>query len=376
MKRVIFGGSFDPITRAHCDMCEKLAKAFDEVVVVPAYISPFKIGEMELCSDERLLLVRKAFEGMKNVVVSDCEIKAEGTSYSYLTAREFSREGDELYFAIGSDVLGGVRGWSHPEELSKTVAFYVVERPFFPIKAEELDEARKVYKVEVAPYSGKEGSSSLLKVAVAFDRASEVVPEFVAEYMAERGLYRDYRYIVDRYAEFKLKPSRIEHTYRVAKAAIILAKLYGANVNKTITAALLHDIAKYLSPEDLARYGAEEDDETLALPAPVRHQRSGAAIAGKAFGVTDEDVLAAIATHTTGDEGMSVYQKIVFTADYIEEGRSFDGLDEIREIAARDLDECVIKILENTIKHLKSTGASIEKRTLLALEYEKRSKKC
>lgn len=372
MKRVIFGGSFDPLTLAHYDMGEKLSRDFDEVIVVPAYVSPFKIGEMELTGDERLALVRQGFGNIPNVVVSDCELKAEGTSYSYLTAQRFARAGDELYFAIGSDGLGGLTGWSHPEILARLVTFYVVERPYFPIKQSELDSARRVYKVEVAPYEGKEGSSSLLKVAVAFDRAREVVPDFVADYIEKRGLYRDYRFITDRYHEFGLKQSRVEHVYRVAKAAIILAKKNGANVHKTIIAALLHDVTKYSTEKDLNRYGVTEDEKTLALPPQVRHQRTGAAIAKAAFGITDPDILSAIETHTTGAENMNVYQKIVFAADYIEDGRKFDGIDDIRRVTYDDLDKGVIAILENTIKYLAATGETIAPETALALNAMKK----
>lgn len=368
MKRVIFGGSFDPLTKAHYDMVEKLSRDFDEVIVVPAYVSPFKIGEMELTGEERLALVREGFKGIANVVVSDCELEAEGTSYSYLTAEKFSGDGDELFFAIGSDGLKGLGGWSHPEVLARLVTFYVVERPYFPIKRDELEAARKIYKVEVAPYEGKEGSSSLLKVAVAFDRAREVVPDFVAGYIEKRGLYRDYRFITDRYAEFGLKPSRIEHVYRVAEAAIILAKKNGANVHKTIVASLLHDITKYMTEEDLNRYGVFSDEETLALPPQVRHQRTGAAIARAAFGITDPDILSAIETHTTGAADMNVYQKIVFAADYIEDGRSFDGIEKIRATTYDDLDRGVVAILRNTIDYLEKKGEPIAPETKEALE--------
>ena len=372
MKRVIFGGSFDPLTKAHYDMGEKLSRRFDEVIVVPAYVSPFKIGEMELTGDERLELVRRGFSGLKNVVVSDAELKAEGTSYSYITAERFSGEGIDLYFAIGSDGLGTLGNWSHPEVLARLVTFYVVERPYFPIKEDELAAARKIYRVEVCPERGEEGSSSLLKVAVAFGKEREVVPGFVADYIDKRGLYRDYRFITDRYAEFGMKKSRVEHVYRVAKAAIILAKKNGANVNKTIVASLLHDITKYADEEMLNRYGVRSDEKTLAFPPQVRHQRTGAAIAKAAFGITDPDILSAIETHTTGEANMNVYQKIVFAADYIEDGRSFDGIEKIRALTYNDLDRGVIAILENTINYLEKSGEPIAPETAKALSFMKK----
>ena len=74
------------------------------------------------------------------------------------------------------------------------------------------------------------------------------------------------------YPRFNLKKSRIDHVYRTAKAAILLAKLNGADTEKTIRAALLHDIAKYLTREDLDKEGIKFTPQMQALPAPCVHQ--------------------------------------------------------------------------------------------------------
>lgn len=369
MKRVIFGGSFDPPTLAHYDMGVKLSEYFDETIVVPAFISPFKNGGAELSGNERLKLLKRLFAGNDKITVSDTELKAGGTSYSYMTAEKFYNPGDELYIAIGSDGLGSLDKWARTDILGKIVTFYVVERPYFSVRQTELDRAREILKVEVAPFIGKEGSSSLLRVAVAFGKAGEVVPPVVAGYIGKRGLYRDYDYIVSRYPEFDMKQSRAEHIYRTTKAAILLAKLNGVSTDKAIKAALYHDIGKYATREKLADLGIAWTNEIESLPESCRHQLTGAAIAKKCFGETDPDILAAIATHTTGAKNMSALQKVIFAADYIEEGRDFDGLDEIRAITYDNLDNGVKAILKNTISYLERAGQSIAPVTKQAYEY-------
>lgn len=374
MKRAIFGGSFDPLTLAHYDLAIKLTEHFDEVIVVPAFISPFKIGKMDLSGVERLELLKRAFAPYPSITVSDCEIKGEGTSYSYITAEKFYKENDQLYFVIGSDGLATLDKWARPDRLKKTVTFYVVKRPYYPIKQEDLDKARKIYSVEVASFDGKEGSSSLLRVAVAFGKQREVVPEIVADYIEEKGLYRDYCYITERYGEFGIKPSRAEHIYRTANSAILLAKLNGADTEKVVKAALLHDVAKYMDEQSLAKYGVEQDESITSLPPACRHQITGARLAQKAYGETDSDVISAIESHTTGAKDMNLYQKIIFSADYIEEGRNFDGVKEIRALTYENLDDGITAIFENTINYFASKGEELAPVTVEAYKYHIKQK--
>lgn len=369
--KAIFGGSFDPPTNAHTELVKNLSLRFDEVIVVPAYVSPFKRGGALLDGRERIKLLKRLFSDLSNVVVSDYELSMGGTSYSYKTALNFYDGKDKLYFVIGSDGLSSLDKWARTDILKETVIFYVVERPYFPVKAEALQKAKKMFDVQLAPFQGLEGSSSLLRAAVAFGKQAEIVPGIVADYIAERGLYREYEYITARYDEFDIKPSRREHIYRTAKAAIILAKLNGADTDKTTRAALLHDIGKYVGPERLKALGIDCGKEADALPESCRHQITGAAIAEKLFKERDKDVLAAIRTHTTGAERMSLLQKIIFAADYIEDGRDFMGINEIRAAVYDNLDRGIKLIFENTIDYLRTNGQEIAPVTLKAYEYLK-----
>lgn len=374
MRRVIFGGSFDPPTNSHYDMGVRLAGLFDEVIVVPAWVSPFKPEGAGASGPDRLRMCRILFEDIPKVTVSDFEIMSGGTSYSYITAEHFAEEGVMLYYAIGSELLKGLPRWKNSYSLAKNAIFYIVPRPGFPVDEDELSAARKVYRVEVAPFTGAEGSSSLLRAAVPFGKAREVVMPSVADYIEANGLYRDYDYITSRYDEFGLKPSRREHIYRTAKAAIILAKLNGASTSAATRAALLHDITKYLTDEQCEAYGILTP-EARRLPESCRHQATGAAAAEKLFGETDREVTDAIATHSTGAAGMTTLQKIIFAADYIEDGRDFAGVEPVRALTYENLDRGVLAIMENTLAYLGERGAEIAPATREAYEYLKEETK-
>ena len=372
MKRVIYGGSFDPFTRAHFSVIKELSKRFDEVIVVPAFISPFKVGKMDLSGAERVALIVHETAPLKNVIVSDCELRSKETSYSYLTVEKYYRDGEKLYFALGSDGLKTLNKWRNPQVLAKKCTFYLIERPYYAIDEKDLEKQREIYDIEIADFIGEQGSSSLLKVAVAFNRAGEIVSEYAMQFIKKRNLYSQYCYITNHYDEFMLTPNRREHIYRTAKCAIILASKAGVDTEKTVKAVLLHDIAKYLDEKDLARYGIEMNEVAKSLPDSCVHQETGAQVAQIVFGEKDEEVLDAIRTHTTGCENMSTLQKIVYCADYIEDGRDFDGVVQIRQSVYDDLNEGTLKVMENTIKYLTSTGKECSGETIKAYEYLKK----
>jgi predicted HD superfamily hydrolase involved in NAD metabolism len=96
------------------------------------------------------------------------------------------------------------------------------------------------------------------------------------------------------------------------------------------------------------------------------HAPVGAEVARERFGITDEEILNAIRYHTSGRPGMSKLEKIIFLADYIEPGRRFPGVDEVRETARRDLERAVLMAMDNTIRFLLERGQKVYPLTLLA----------
>ena len=135
-----------------------------------------------------------------------------------------------------------------------------------------------------------------------------------------------------------LKHKRIPHVLGTEQEAIRLAERYGADVDKARTAALLHDCTKKLGMEEqlelCRRFGIQLDElEQRALK--LLHAKTGAAIAKEVFGV-DEEIFRAIWWHTTGHAGMTLLEKILYLADYIEPSRDFPGVDALRKACYED----------------------------------------
>jgi len=152
-----------------------------------------------------------------------------------------------------------------------------------------------------------------------------------------------------------LPDSRYEHTLRVAETAVTLAERYGADEKKAELAGLLHDIAKYFSEETLYQTissHSEISDVFLNYHSSVWHAPVGAVYVREQLGLSDLDIYNAIHYHTTGREGMSLLEKIIFLADYIEPGRNHPGVAPVRQLANENLDQAVSLALINTINYL------------------------
>ncbi len=150
--------------------------------------------------------------------------------------------------------------------------------------------------------------------------------------------------------------------------AIRLAERYGADVEKARVAALLHDCTKKLDMEEqlalCRRYGIQLDElEQKALK--LLHAKTGAAIARDVFGVDDE-IYRAIWWHTTGHAHMTLLEKIIYLADYIEPSRDFPGVDKLRSVCYKDLDEGLLLGLEMTIEEMTSMGNPVHHATIEA----------
>ena len=171
----------------------------------------------------------------------------------------------------------------------------------------------------------------------------------------------------------KLDNYRYEHTIGVAYTATSLAMRYGEDIKKAEVAGLLHDCAKCI-PDDkkLAKCIKHKINITdIEKERPyLLHSKLGAFYAMKKYDVYDKDIINSILNHTTGCPNMTLLEKIVFVADYIEPGRNkAKNLDEIRKIAFEDLDMAVYIILRDTLDYLSKKTGNIDDMTQKAYEY-------
>ena len=171
----------------------------------------------------------------------------------------------------------------------------------------------------------------------------------------------------------KLPKKRYEHTLGVAYTAASLAMCYGEDILKAELAGILHDVAKAKKyselKDDMKEYiDPYTDGDYVALIADkapqILHAIYAPYLAKKDYEIEDKDILSAIRWHTTGKKYMTMLEKIVFVADYIEPNRKkLPDLDRIRTLSFHDISEAVKVIAKSTIEYLGSQGMYIDKFT-------------
>ncbi|WP_026884862.1 bis(5'-nucleosyl)-tetraphosphatase (symmetrical) YqeK [Clostridium akagii] len=174
------------------------------------------------------------------------------------------------------------------------------------------------------------------------------------------------------YLKENLSQGRYNHSLGVEDAAEKLAKQYGANIKKAKIAGLIHDCAKEIDKKeilDICRKNGVDIDYVLEANPSLLHGAAGAIMAQKVMGVEDEDILSAIKNHTIGKSDMSLLEKVIYLADYIETSRKFPGIEELRNAAFRSLDEALILSFDKTIEVVISRGNLIHKDTVEARNF-------
>ncbi len=170
-----------------------------------------------------------------------------------------------------------------------------------------------------------------------------------------------------------LYPSRYLHSIGVEEVARDMAVIFGYEEEKAAIAGILHDCAKYLTDDQLLEqcmtYQLEVSEVEKKCPY-LLHGKVGAVFAREKYGITEEEILNAIVYHTTGRPEMTLPEKIIFTADYIEPYRKpLPRIEEIRKAAYTDIDSGVLLILENMLSYLHKTASVIDPMTEDTLSY-------
>jgi predicted HD superfamily hydrolase involved in NAD metabolism len=179
----------------------------------------------------------------------------------------------------------------------------------------------------------------------------------------------DQRKVVLERLSGRLSEARVAHSLGVEACAVEMAVRFGADRGKASVAGLVHDCAKELTPRQAEELGVETgifEDKWMKAEPKLWHAPLGAVIAKRDYGVTDPEVLGAIACHTTGKPGMTVLDKIIYLADFIEPERVFYGVEELRACARRDLDVALILAFDSTIRYLLYNSRTIHPQTILA----------
>ena len=173
----------------------------------------------------------------------------------------------------------------------------------------------------------------------------------------------------------ELDKERYEHTLGVMYTAASMAMCHGADVEQALLAGLLHDCAKCIPGENkikmCEKYHLNVSEVERENPS-LLHAKLGAFLAAKKYHIEDKEIINAIASHTTGHPHMTLLEKIIYIADYIEPGRpELANMEEVRQLAFRNIDECLYRILEDSLEYLYRLSKPIDPMTEKTYNYYK-----
>lgn len=385
MRVGIYGGTFDPPHVGHMRAAQAAvaALALDELILIPAKLPPHKeLRPDSAGGEDRLAMTRLMADGMQDgkVTVSEIELEREGKSYTADTLRRLREERpeDEFFLLVGTDVFLIFQNWHEPQ----TIAALATLAPFARSKGdeallrahgEELERTLGARVQAVALREITELSSTQLRGGLARGGRADQLWVQVWGYILRHGLYgvkRDLKALPDdelRAASWSMVwARRLPHIKGCEEEAVRLARRWGADERLARRAGILHDCTKYLTLEEhkavCAQYGIPLDpleEEAVKL----LHSKTGAAMARYVYGEGDE-VYWAIFYHTTGRAGMSVLEKVLYMADYIEPNRDFPEVEKLRRLAYEDLDAAVAVGAELAMEEMREKGRAVHPNTV------------
>ncbi len=160
----------------------------------------------------------------------------------------------------------------------------------------------------------------------------------------------------------RMGKKRYIHSLNVAKSAVELAKQYNADVYKAETAGILHDCCKEIPKEEMLQIicdGGIILDAVEKKSSKLWHSIAGSVYVRDTLNIYDEDIINSIKFHTTGREGMSLLEKIIFVADFISDERNYNGVDIMRKKAFNCLEDAMLFGLKFTITDLANRNLTI-----------------
>ncbi len=388
MKVGLFGGTFNPPHNAHLELAKAFLNEFklDKLYICPANIPYHKASAIPLDAQHRLNMCRLAFKDLPNdkVIISDMEIARGGNTYTVDTVNEILSihpNCSKVYVLCGTDMIRSLPGWYKADELFEKSIFVHAKRKgigscdlpsinILTLNAEEMELSSSEIRLKPRDYK-------------------EYLNKDVYNYINKNLLYHiDKEYDIDKlkdYAKTHEKESRYSHTLGVEKCALKLKEHTAPQLSDNLVSAcaILHDCTKNCALCDHFVLFSELDKplgtEDLSSE-KLFHSRSGAILARRMFDASDA-MYNAIWRHTVGSENMTVLDKIIFLADFIEDTRIFDECVRLRNIYYNvlkcadslikrllNLDKCVKIAFELTVEELRSKGLKPHSETLRALE--------
>lgn len=368
------------------------ALELDKLLLIPTRVPPHKALTEDVAGPEhRLEMTRFAVQALNLDGVaeaSDLELRREGKSYTLDTLREIRAlyPKGELFLLLGTDMFLTFHQWRHPEEIAKLCTLCAFHRSALDSAGDFASQKRRLerkFGAHVKFVDLQEVvdiSSTRLRQMLPAGQGREFLAPAVYGCILREGLYgtnadlrrlslEDLRCV----ALSMLDPRRIPHVLGTEETAAALALRWGADEESARRAALLHDCTKKFDKElqlALCRQYGIEPDAAERREGKLLHAITGAAVAYADFGVSGE-VRDAIRWHTTGKADMTLLEKIIYLADYIEPTRDFCDLTELRRLAFEDLDGALLLGFTMAVEDLAKKGMPVHPNSVLARDYLK-----
>ena len=393
MKIGLFGGTFNPFHLGHMKALKAFSAALGDakIIVMPTGTPSYKTYEREISDEDRLEMVNAAVGGMRNVYVSDHEMKNNEKSITVETLKWLKDSlslSDKIYFYTGSDMFLSIHKW-HGADIIFSIAEIVcisrtgkdTEELYFQKEMLEREYGATCRILSVDPIVIS--SSRIREMIKAGDEDIRMyLPESVYAFIKEKNLYggtaveeRDSLTDIEEYKkllEKRLKPSRYKHSLGVMETMEKLALINGVDVEKARLCGLLHDITKNDTPEEqlalIDKYKIPADDAQIRYP-KLHHSLTAPYVLKYELGITDEEILSAVKYHTTARPNMTLLEKLLYVADYVDPTRDYEDVEFYRQLAFADVDYAAFLCLAYTMEDLSSHKAYISKDTYDAYQY-------
>lgn len=349
MKIGLFGGSFDPVTKAHIDIAQSALEQLDldEVQLIPTAHNPWK-DKTYSSKEDRLNMLEIALSKSENITINCIEIERENNdkNYTYQTITDIVNENseNEYYYIMGMDQANLFYKWKHPKRISKMVQLVAFKRGGFKSDKKIL---KKYHFIKLKNKPIKASSSEARKGHI------EMLDDDVLRYISSHGIY------LDTMIQIHMKEKRWKHSLSVATLAREFALANQLNGKQAYIAGILHDVAKEMNHDKALELMQKYYPEHVNMNEAIWHQYLSSYMAKNDYLVDDEVILKAIEDHTTASTSMSAIGKCLYCADKLDPLRGYDSSKQI-EVCKKDIHQGFRDALEDFYCFSKEKGREID----------------
>jgi len=348
----IFGGSFNPIHKGHLAIAKEAIKELnlDKLFFVPNFKSPFKTSIKYADPEHRVAMIDLVKPNKSEV--SKFEINRKGISYTFETVDYFKQKfpNDNLYLIIGSDNLYKLHKWKNINDIVSKVKIAVFRREgdFSKINVKKYDAI--LFKNDLYKYSSTDFKKGLL----------DNVEKKVREYISKNYLY------LNELIMNNLSVKRYKHSVAVAVVAAKYAKELSLDPKAAWVSGMLHDIFKEKSNQELIEF-IKRYQEVDVKPYNY-HSLAGALWAKEVYGIKNQDIIEGIKRHTSLREDATDFERVIYAADKLADGRRWEGIQKVREAILKDFNKGFKLLIKHMITFFEDNKIKLDEDTIKGFE--------